>query len=371
MPASGRSGRDEYLAAHIPGARFLDIDELSRPVRTPRRTCFPAPPSSARRWSGSASAATTASSSTTIRRSRTAARGWFMLRHFGAERVAILDGGLQKWLAEGRPTESGEPRPRDARFDARRALGEVVTKAADRSPASEVPLLDARGKGRFEGSEPDPRPGVAPGHIPGARNLPFGALYREDGTLQAADELRALFEEAGIDPDEPFVASCGSGVTANQPDLRRAPARQRRARLYDGSWANGAPTRRRRKRWARPNAQDDARRPRASSRRIWSTSAWLASSLRLAALLALAEQRLEPGRGRSDQPRRTRVEPALLGVRRLRPTQRRSLVVVGVRRRAAAARIDQPQRMADARQPRDRLGIGLGRAARARAAECR
>jgi thiosulfate/3-mercaptopyruvate sulfurtransferase len=167
---------------------------------------------------------------------RTAARGWFMLRHFGADQVAILDGGLQKWLTEGRPAESGEPAPRTARFDAVERSGAIVTKDQVAAGAGTA-LLDARGQGRFEGSEPDPRPGVAPGHIPGARNLPFGAVYREDGRLKSVDELRRLFKDAGINPDEPFVASCGSGVTANSLIFAAYLLGNGKARLYDGSWA--------------------------------------------------------------------------------------------------------------------------------------
>ena len=137
-----------------------------------------------------------------------------MLRHYGAEKVAVLDGGFQKWTSEGRPTESGEPTPREARFEARERPDEVVTKQQLLAGEVRTALLDARGKGRFEGSEPDPRPGVEPGHIPGACNLPFGALYNEDGTFRSRDEIRRLFAEADVDPFEPFTASCGSGVTA-------------------------------------------------------------------------------------------------------------------------------------------------------------
>src|SRR5215218_722976 len=126
MPATGRSGRDEYLAAHIPGARFLDIDELSDRTN-PAPHMLPSPADF-----GAAMERLGVSSSDRIvvydnSPLRTAARGWFMLRHFGAGRVAILDGGMQKWLAEGRPTESGEPRPRNARFDAVERSREVVT----------------------------------------------------------------------------------------------------------------------------------------------------------------------------------------------------------------------------------------------------
>jgi len=98
-------------------------------------------------------------------------------------------------------------------------------------------VVDARGKARFEGSEPDPRPGVAAGHIPGARNLPFGALYNDDGTFRGRDEIRALFEGAGIDPEQPFVASCGSGVTANSLIFAAQLLGNSETRLYDGSWS--------------------------------------------------------------------------------------------------------------------------------------
>jgi thiosulfate/3-mercaptopyruvate sulfurtransferase len=158
-----------------------------------------------------------------------------MFRQFGAPEVAILDGGFQKWLAEGQLTESGEPPPREARFDAR-ARDEVVTKQQILA-GIKAPLLDARGTGRFEGAEADPRPGVEPGHIPGARNLPFAELYNEDGTFKPIDELRRLFAEAGIDPARPFVASCGSGVSANSLIFAAHLLGNDAARLYDGSWS--------------------------------------------------------------------------------------------------------------------------------------
>jgi thiosulfate/3-mercaptopyruvate sulfurtransferase len=167
---------------------------------------------------------------------RTAARGWFMLRHFGAEKVAILDGGLQKWRSEGRPVESGEPRAREARFDAQVSVDEVVTKGQILAGVG-MPILDARGKGRFEGTEADPRPNVGAGHIPGSKNLPFASLYREDGTLKSDDELRLAFEQLNVDPGQPFIASCGSGVTANSIIFAAQRLGGRRAKLYDGSWS--------------------------------------------------------------------------------------------------------------------------------------
>jgi thiosulfate/3-mercaptopyruvate sulfurtransferase len=234
MPASGRSGRDEYLAAHIPGARFLDIDEVSDRAN-------PAPhmlPSAHQFGAAMASLGIGRSDRIIVYDHspvRSAARGWFMLRHFGADRVAILDGGFDKWLAEGRPTQSGEPAPRDARFEAE-ARDEIVTKSQILAGDS-APLIDARGKGRFEGSEADPRPGVAAGHIPGARNLPFAALYNGDGTFKPTEEIRRLFAEAGIDPAQPFVATCGSGVTANSLIFAAGLLGGAGNRLYDGSWS--------------------------------------------------------------------------------------------------------------------------------------
>jgi thiosulfate/3-mercaptopyruvate sulfurtransferase len=234
MPASDRSGRNEFVKAHIPGARFFDIDDLSD-------RAHPAPhmlPSAAdfgqameRLGIGREDRILVYDNSSI----HTAARGWFMLRHFRADKVAILDGGFRKWAAEGRPTESGEPAHRDAQFDA--VERDAIVTKEQLLAAAGLPWVDARGKGRFEGSEADPRPGVASGHAPGARNLPFASLYREDGRFKSVDELRRLFAEAGIDPTRPFVASCGSGVTANSLIFAAHLIGNDDARLYDGSWS--------------------------------------------------------------------------------------------------------------------------------------
>lgn len=235
MPSSGRNGRDEYLQAHIPGARFLDIDELSDPSNPvphmlPSAAAFGA--AMERLGIGQNDGIIVYDNSPL----RTAARGWFMLRHFGARQVAILDGGFQKWVAEGRATESGEPPRRKAHFEGEQR-DEVVTKQQLLAGEVGTPLLDARGKARFEGTEPDPRPGVAPGHIPGAHNLPFSALYDDDGRFRSREEIRRLFADAGIDPAKPFVASCGSGVTANSLIFAAHLIGNDATRLYDGSWS--------------------------------------------------------------------------------------------------------------------------------------
>jgi len=234
MPASRRSDRDEYLQAHIPGARFLDIDELSDHSN-------PAP-----HMLPSAEEFGVAMEELGVGRQdrivvydnspiHTAARGWFTLRHFGARSIAILDGGFQKWVAEGRPTESGEPPQREARFEAQAGAGEVLSKEEILAEPG-CALADARGKGRFEATEPEPRAGIAGGHIPGARNLPFGQVYNEDGSFKSPQELRRLFLEAGLDPAKPFIASCGSGVTATSLIFAAHLLGSDAGKLYDGSW---------------------------------------------------------------------------------------------------------------------------------------
>jgi len=234
MPSTGRNGRDEYLAQHIPGARYLDIDEVAD-----RSSAVPHTLPSASDFSNAMQALGVDRDDRIVvydnSATRNAARGWFMLRHFGAERVAILDGGMQQWLAEGRATESGEPAPREARFDAVER-DELVTKQ-QLLAGSNLPWLDARGRPRFEGAEEDPRPGVAAGHAPGARNLPFASLYREDGRFKSLDDIRQLFDKAGVDPSQAFVASCGSGVTANSLIFAAHLLGNDRAKLYDGSWS--------------------------------------------------------------------------------------------------------------------------------------
>jgi thiosulfate/3-mercaptopyruvate sulfurtransferase len=235
MPALGRDARKEYLAAHIPGARFLDIDEVAdtsnpAPHMLPGAADFGA--AMEKLGVGKDDRIVVYDNSPT----RTAARGWFMFRHFGAPKVAILDGGFQKWLAEGRPTEKGKQTKRMTRFEAVERTGEVVSKRQINSGFA-MPLVDARGRARFEGTEADPRPGVAPGHIPGARNLPYTDLYTKDGTLKSPDEIRGLFLAAGVDPEKPFVASCGSGVTANSLIFAARMLGNRDGRLYDGSWS--------------------------------------------------------------------------------------------------------------------------------------
>jgi thiosulfate/3-mercaptopyruvate sulfurtransferase len=234
MPASGRSGREDYLEAHIPGARFLDIDELSD-HSNPSPHMLPAPAEFAaameRLGIGRDDRIVVYDNSPI----HTAARGWFTLRHFGARNVAILDGGFKKWLAERRSVDAGEQSYLPARFEVSEPRRDSATKE-DILAGVGCALLDARGKARFEAEEPEPRAGIAGGHIPGARNLPFGQLFDDQGRFKPQDELRCLFHAAGLDPSKPLIASCGSGVTATSLIFAAHLLGGDAGKLYDGSW---------------------------------------------------------------------------------------------------------------------------------------
>ena len=236
LPTTPRDARAEFLAGHIPGARFLDIAEVSDKTHSAPHML----PSAAQFGAAMEQLGVGKDDRIVIYDNsplRTAARGWFMLRHFGARQVAVLDGGMGKWLAEGRPIESGDAKPRPGRsFAAEERSGEVVSKA-DLLAGTDLEIVDARSEARFTGSEPDPRATVAPGHIPGSRCLPMSALYREDGTFREAEDIRALFARAGVDPSRPFIATCGSGVTANSLLLAARRVGGADGKLYDGSWS--------------------------------------------------------------------------------------------------------------------------------------
>ncbi|HEY0598512.1 sulfurtransferase, partial [Brevundimonas sp.] len=169
---------------------------------------------------------------------RSSARAWWMFRVMGAPRVQVLDGGLPKWRAEGRPVECGSPPPAvPAHFTARLVpewLAGLDTVRAALAGAAQV--VDARAADRFAGAAPEPRPGLRRGHMPGALNLPFPQLLQPDGAMKSRPDLEAAFSAAGVDPDRPVVTSCGSGVTAAILSLGLA-ALGRSSRLYDGSWA--------------------------------------------------------------------------------------------------------------------------------------
>lgn len=238
MPASGRNARAEYDEAHIPGARFFDVDAISD-----ERSGLPhmAPPvelfiSRLRAMGVGDGHQVVVYDNSDV---HSAARVWWLFRLMGKTDVAMLDGGLAKWRAEGRPLEDMAPITRDRHLTVQRQAGLVrdVTQVAAASKLGDHQIVDARAPARFRGDEPEPRPGLRAGHIPGARNLPFGQLYNADGTMKDTDGLRAAFGAAGVDLDRPVITSCGSGVTAASLALALERLGHRNWSLYDGSWA--------------------------------------------------------------------------------------------------------------------------------------
>lgn len=238
LPGAGRDARAEYDAAHIPGAIFFDIDEIAD-----TRSALPhmAPPVekfvSRMRGMGIGDG-----HRVVVYDSHgifSAARVWWLFRLFGKTDVAVLDGGFPKWRAEDRPVEDGQPILRERHFTARRnaALVRDVTQVAAAAKVGDVQIVDARSVGRFRGDEPEPRPGLRGGRIPGSKNVPYAALLNSDGTMKEPDELRVIFEEAGVDVGQPVITSCGSGVSAAVLNLALERLGNRRHSLYDGSWA--------------------------------------------------------------------------------------------------------------------------------------
>ncbi|GAB5348020.1 sulfurtransferase [Alteriqipengyuania sp. 357] len=239
LPAAGRDAREEFLAAHIPGARFLDLAGLHDPASVlPGKV-----PDGGRiaQWLGDRGIGPQTRivlyDDSTL---RSACRAWVLLDLAGLANIAVLDGGLAKWQAEGRATQSGpsETSPVERPPTAVR-ITDIRDKAAMLanldSKAEQV--VDARDEARFTGSEEDAVHGLPGGHIPDARHLFFRDLLREDGTFRAPEDLRTRFAEAGLDIERPIVATCGSGVTASVVLFAARLAGAPRTALYDGSWS--------------------------------------------------------------------------------------------------------------------------------------
>lgn len=239
LPGTPRDPRAEFEAAHIPGAAYMDLPGLSDPDDpTPGML----PPDAMMTQRMQALGVHRDSRIIVYDNSPThsAARGWWMMRVYGlGASAAILDGGLPKWLAEGRPVDSGLPAIPPGNAVARLDRAQVRTKAdiLANLDSGAVQLVDARGAGRFTGAEAEPRPGMASGHIPGSRNLPSSALFLPDNRMKQGAELRRLFEEAGVDVDRPVITTCGSGVTAAILLAGLESLGQQHVGLYDGSWS--------------------------------------------------------------------------------------------------------------------------------------
>jgi thiosulfate/3-mercaptopyruvate sulfurtransferase len=231
---------DDYLAAHLPGAVFFDVDVIAN-HNDPLPHMYP----DAARFAKDVSALGISSGDTVVAYDSgswvAAPRAWWMFLSFGHPNVKVLDGGLKKWLREGRPTHSGKvtpPKPGKfhAKFDPsyirsqQELVGNLQTHAEQ--------LIDARPRGRFEGTVAEPRPGLRPGHIPGSRNVPYAELFdAATGVMKPLDDLRKMFSSAGVDTTKPIVTTCGSGVSALVLTLALYRLGVRGSALYDGSWS--------------------------------------------------------------------------------------------------------------------------------------
>jgi len=237
LPHLGRDARAEHAEAHVPGAVYFDIDAIAD-----RGSSLPHMLPSAAEFGRQVGALGISDGDHVVtygaRHMIASARAWWMFRVFGHERVSVLDGGLAKWRAEGRPVESGAAAPGPRSFTARlrpelvRDLGRVRDNVAGRAEQA----LDARSAGRFAGTEPEVRPGVRSGHIPGSLNLPYDRLFDAAGVLASPDALRRAYEGAGVDLAKPVFTTCGSGVSAAVLSFGLHALGRSDVPVYDGSW---------------------------------------------------------------------------------------------------------------------------------------
>jgi thiosulfate/3-mercaptopyruvate sulfurtransferase len=238
LPDAGRDARAEYRDRHIQGAIFFDIEDLSDKASSLPLMLAPAPQFASRMRKvgiGDGHRVVVYDGAGLY----SAPRAWWMFRAMGHEDVVILDGGLPKWVSEGRPVDDMAPTFSARHFTPRpnhalvRDLSQMRAIQPDR-----VQIVDARSPGRFAGREAEPRPGVRPGHIPGSLNIHYTELTNPDGTLKSADALRAIFAERHVDLARPIVTTCGSGITAAIEMLALVVAGASDVALYDGSWAD-------------------------------------------------------------------------------------------------------------------------------------
>lgn len=237
LPGSGRDAKAEFDAVHIPGARFFDIDDISD-----HRSDLPhmAPP--VEKFMSRLRAMGVGDGHQVVVYDGaglfSAARVWWLFRLMGQSNVAVLDGGLPKWLSEGRPVEDMPPLIRDRHMTVRlqNQLRRDVTQVSAASKLGDIEIVDARAATRFRGDAEEPRKGLRAGHIPGSRNVPYTDLLNKDATMKSPQDTRAIFENAGLDLAKPVITTCGSGVTAAILSLALERMGKTDWSLYDGSW---------------------------------------------------------------------------------------------------------------------------------------
>jgi thiosulfate/3-mercaptopyruvate sulfurtransferase len=238
VPEMNISGRARFEEGHIPGAVYVDLDDISD-LASPYINMMCSPETFATVMGGLGIGDET--HVVVYNANYVSARLWWMFRHFGHERVSILDGGWQRWKAEGLPVETGPAHPRQpVRFTARAAGDDIV--AAERVLSAlrsgDAQVVDVRPKGKFDGTEPTGYPGVLPGHMPGAVNIPWQKLFTADAERRfiGADEFAKLLEQNGVDPARPIISTCGSGVTAAILAFHLDRIGMNDWNIYDGSW---------------------------------------------------------------------------------------------------------------------------------------
>lgn len=237
MPDSGRDAKAEYDAAHIPGARFFDIDDISD-----HRSDLPHMVPPVEKFMSRLRAMGVGDGHQVVVYDAaglfSAARVWWLFKLMGQNNVAVLDGGLPKWQAEGRETEDLPPVIRDRHMTVRvqNQMVRDVTQVSSASKLGDHEIIDARSAPRFRGEVEEPRAGLRAGHIPGSKNVPYAGLLNADNTLKDADGIRAAFEAAGVDLGKPAITTCGSGVTAAVLSLALERIGKTDHSLYDGSW---------------------------------------------------------------------------------------------------------------------------------------
>lgn len=238
MPDAGRDARAEYDAAHIPGARFFDIDEISD-----HRSELPHMVPPVEKFMSRLRAMGVGDGHQVVVYDgaglMSAARVWWLFRLMGQTDVAVLDGGFPKWVAEGREVEDLPPVVRDRHMTVRvqNHLVRDVTQVSAAAKLGDHEIIDARSAGRFAGTEPEPREGLRSGHIPGSRNVHYASLLNEDATMMSPEATRAIFKAAGVDLSKPIITTCGSGVTAAVLSLALERMGKSDCAVYDGSWS--------------------------------------------------------------------------------------------------------------------------------------